>query len=177
MAITPCTVKDTIETRQQQYVDVRRRLHPLLTGETDLIAAMATVVCELHHSFAYYNWTGFYRASGDGALVVGPYQGSHGCLRISPGNGVCGAAAAAKKTQLVPDVHVFPGHIACSSSSNSEIVVPLLDGIGDVLAVLDVDSDTFGAFTAVDQSHLEDICDMLVQREWATGTDILRARL
>mmetsp|Transcript_32558 Transcript_32558/g.58280 ORF Transcript_32558/g.58280 Transcript_32558/m.58280 type:complete len:162 (+) Transcript_32558:362-847(+) len=121
MAITPCTVKDTIETRQQQYVDVRRRLHPLLTGETDLIAAMATVVCELHHSFAYYNWTGFYRASGDGALVVGPYQGSHGCLRISPGNGVCGAAAAAKKTQLVPDVHVFPGHIACSSSSNSEV--------------------------------------------------------
>jgi len=177
MAIAKCAVGHSAEARQLAYADVKRRLQPLLLGETDLVAAMATVVCELHHSFEYYDWTGFYRATAGGTLVVGPYQGSHGCLRIAPGTGVCGAAAASKATQLVRDVHAFPGHIACSSSSNSEIVVPLLDAAGVVLAVLDVDSDTPAAFSAIDQAHLEDICADLARRPWATGADMATSRL
>lgn len=136
----------------------------MLEGEDDWVAAMATVSCELHHAFSHYHWTGFYRVTAPRLLVVGPYQGGHGCLRISFGKGVCGAAAESRQTQLVADVHAFPGHIACSSSTISEIVVPVLDNTGVVLAVLDVDSDHPDAFTAVDQAHLEDLCKMLGDR-------------
>jgi len=99
------------------YRAVRERLSALLEGEDDFIAAQATVVCELHHAFDYFDWTGFYRARTADLLVIGPYQGGHGCLRIPFSRGVCGAAARSKQTQRVADVSQFAGHIACSSST------------------------------------------------------------
>ncbi len=115
-----------------EYSAVEARIASLLEHEGDFVAAMATVACELHHSFEHYHWTGFYRAlpaagEAQGMLAVGPYQGGHGCLRIPFGKGVCGAAAQERRTQFVPDVSAFPGHIACSSTTLSEIVVPVLD--------------------------------------------------
>ena len=153
--------------RAARYEDVLRRIRALLEGEADWIAAMATVACELHQQFDHYHWTGFYRAVSERELVVGPYQGGHGCLRIDFGRGVCGAAARTRQTQLVPDVHAFPGHIACSSTTRSEIVVPVLapdvKGTSDVrlLAVLDVDSDDPAAFDETDQRYLERLCALL----------------
>lgn len=154
------------KTRVATYTEVVTRLESLLDGEDDVIAAMATVVAELHHAFDYFHWTGFYRAVPDDSarmLVIGPYQGGHGCLRISFERGVCGAAARSRSTQLVPDVELFPGHIACSSSTRSEIVVPVVAG-DRLVAVLDVDSDVEAAFTEVDRAWLETICADLGHR-------------
>ena len=153
--------------RAAAYEAVRRRIDALLDGEDDWIAAMATVACELHHAFEHFHWTGFYRAVSDDLLVVGPYQGGHGCLRITFDRGVCGAAARTRETQLVPDVEAFPGHIACSSTTRSEIVVPVVTPEGRLLAVLDVDSDDPDAFDAVDQAMLERLCERL-GRQFAT---------
>ena len=150
--------------RLQQYGAVRTRLEHLLDGETDWIAALATVACELHHEFTHYDWTGFYRAVSAELLVIGPYQGAHGCLRIPFSRGVCGAAARTRCTQRVDRVSSRPDHIACSSSTQSEIVVPLLAPSGEVLAVLDVDSDQEAAFRDVDQEQLEAICRDLARR-------------
>ena len=122
---------------------------------------MATVVCELHHAFDYFDWTGFYRVVGPGLLKIGPYQGTHGCLTIPFERGVCGAAARLRKTQIVPDVREFPGYIGCSSSSRSEIVVPVVTPAGDLVAVLDVDSDRLAAFDEVDKINLEKVCSMI----------------
>lgn len=158
------TGTDTLTDRDATYADARARIDSLLDGETDWVAAMATVAGELHHAFDHYDWTGFYRRTGPEMLTVGPYQGGHGCLRIPFARGVCGAAARTRETQLVPDVETFPGHIACSSSTRSEIVVPVLTPAGDVLAVLDVDSNAPDAFDAVDQRHLEALCAMLGRR-------------
>jgi GAF domain-containing protein len=143
-----------------RYREVRARIASLLEGETDAIAALSTVVCELHHAFESYDWTGFYRVIAPEMLAVGPYQGGHGCLRIPFSRGVCGAAARTRETQLVPDVHAFPDHIACASSTRSEIVVPVF-GQGKVVAVLDVDSDAPAAFDETDRAALEDLCAML----------------
>jgi GAF domain-containing protein len=153
-----------VPARAAQYDRARAAIDALLEGEDDWIAAMATVVCELSHAFAHFHWTGFYRAVSDRLLVVGPYQGTHGCLRIDFARGVCGAAARTRQTQLVPDVDAFPGHIACASSTRSEIVVPVLTPDGRVLAVLDVDSSHPAAFDALDQERLEAICAMLGSR-------------
>ncbi len=154
--------------RIERYREVRRRVEALLEDETDWIAAMATVACELHQSMDHYHWTGFYRAAEDAGrsegLVIGPYQGSHGCLRIALGRGVCGAAARTKKTVLVEDVDEFPGHIACSSMTRSEIVVPVLRPDGSLLGVLDVDSNDPAAFDGVDAAALEELCAMLGRR-------------
>jgi L-methionine (R)-S-oxide reductase len=150
--------------RESAYREVAGRIRLLLEGETDWVAAMATVACELHAAMPHYDWTGFYRAVDDETLVVGPYQGGHGCLRIAFGRGVCGTAAAARETQLVPDVEAFPGHIGCSSSTRSEIVVPVLRADGSVLAVLDVDSDAPDAFGATDRAALEELCRELGER-------------
>ena len=133
---------------------------------------MSTVACELHHAFDHFNWTGFYRTVRRGHLQVGPYQGGHGCIDISFGRGVCGTAAETRDTQLVPDVNAFPGHIACSSSTLSEIVVPVLAPDGTVIAVLDVDSDQQDAFDSEDQAALESLCHTLGQR-W--GSEALAA--
>ncbi len=150
--------------KRERYLEVRASIDALLEGEDDWVAAMATVACELHHAFDHYDWTGFYRVVGDDLLVVGPYQGTHGCLRIPFARGVCGAAARKRETQLVPDVELFEDHIACSSTTRSEIVVPVLRPEGSVLAVLDVDSNAPAAFDAVDQEHLEALAAMLGQR-------------
>ncbi|QDG50354.1 GAF domain-containing protein [Persicimonas caeni] len=147
--------------RHKTYEETIERIKAILEGEDDWIAAMATVACELHHAFDHYHWTGFYRRTGPQMLTVGPYQGGHGCLHIDFARGVCGAAARTQQTQLVDDVHQFPGHIACSSTTQSEIVVPVLTPDGDVLAVLDVDSDDPAAFDEVDREHLESLCAWL----------------
>ena len=149
--------------KRATYERVRASIDSLLDGEDDWVSAMSTVVCELHHAFGYFHWTGFYRAVAPELLAVGPYQGGHGCLRIPFDKGVCGAAARTRETQLVPDVETFPGHIACSSSTRSEIVVPLL-ARDRVLAVLDVDSDDPAAFDEVDRAELESLCAMLAAR-------------
>jgi L-methionine (R)-S-oxide reductase len=152
----------TVETaKRARYGEVRARLRSLLDGEDDWIASLATIACELHAAFDHFDWTGFYRVTRPEFLVVGPYQGSHGCLRIPFSRGVCGAAATTRRTQIVDDVSLFPTHIACSSATQSEIVVPVLSPAGDVLAVLDVDSNRRAAFTTVDQTELERICSDL----------------
>ena len=159
----------TAEARSARYGELRQRIEALLDGVDDWVAVMATVVCELHHGFEDYDWTGFYRRTGAAELTVGPYQGGHGCLHISFDRGVCGAAARTRTTQLVPDVEQFPGHIACSSSTRSEIVVPVLDATGAVLAVLDVDSDRQAAFDEVDREALESLCSWLGARFGGEG--------
>jgi GAF domain-containing protein len=148
----------TAVNKADAYTEARRRIDALLDGETDWIAGMTTVACELHHSFDYYDWTGFYRAVGNDHLVVGPYQGPHGCLHIDFDRGVCGAAARTRETQLWPDVSEAPDHIACQSSTQSEVVVPVVTPDDRLLAVLDVDSDTLGALDETDQEHLEALC-------------------
>lgn len=139
--------------------DAYARLHEmqalLLEGSTDAIAGMATVSALLHHAFGHL-WTGFYRVvERDALLRVGPYQGSLGCQEIRFGRGVCGTAAAERRTVVVPDVHAFPGHIACDANSRSEIVVPVYNGAGDLIAVLDIDSPVADAFGDDDVVGLE----------------------
>lgn len=147
--------------KQRLYDAAFQRLKALIAGETDWVAVMATVVCELHHGFDYFDWTGFYRVVEPGLLKIGPYQGTHGCLTIPFERGVCGAAARLRQTQVVPDVREFPGYIACSSSSCSEIVVPVIALDGTLRAVLDIDSDRLAAFDEVDRINLEMICSMV----------------
>ena len=140
-----------------RYAEVEAEILAVLDGEPDRVARMATVSSMLADAFPAFFWTGFYvvdPARGD-ELVVGPYQGTLGCLRIPFGRGVCGAAAAERRTQIVEDVHAFPGHIACDSRSASEIVVPVLDVSGDLIAVMDVDATEKAAFDAVDAEWLE----------------------
>lgn len=133
------------------------RINALTHGETDAVALMATLACELHHSDDRFDWTGFYRVVAPGLLKIGPYQGGHGCLVIPFDRGVCGAAARTGEVQLVPDVEAFPGHIACSSSTRSEIVLPVRDASGELIAVLDIDSDQPAAFDEADAEALERI--------------------
>jgi GAF domain-containing protein len=145
--------------RAARYAEVADEIASVLDGEGNLTARMATVASMLATSFDHYFWTGFYVVDPlkDRELVVGPYQGTLGCLRIAYGRGVCGAAAETGQTQLVADVHAFPGHIACDSRSQSEIVVPVFDAAGTLLAVFDVDSDKPAAFDTIDQQGLEAI--------------------
>jgi GAF domain-containing protein len=120
---------------------------------------MATVACELHHADDRFDWTGFYRATAPELLKIGPYQGGHGCLVIPFSRGVCGAAARSGQVQLVDDVDAFPGHIACASSTRSEIVLPVWDGAGTLLGVLDIDSNQPSAFTQNDADQLTTILE------------------
>lgn len=140
-----------------RYAEVEEEILAVLEGEPNLIARMATVSSMLADAFPVFFWTGFYIVdpAKEGELVVGPYQGTLGCLRIPFGRGVCGAAARDRKTQVVEDVHAFPGHIACDSRSASEIVVPVIDGDGRLIAVFDVDATETAAFDAVDAEALE----------------------
>ena len=145
--------------RATRYAEVADEIASVLDGEGNVTARMATVASMLANSFDHYFWTGFYVVdpAKDRELVVGPYQGTLGCLRIAFGRGVCGAAAATGETQLVADVHAFPGHIACDSRSQSEIVVPVFGPDGQLIAVFDVDSDQPASFDTVDQQWLEKI--------------------
>lgn len=140
-----------------RYVEVEEEILAVLEGEPNLTARMATVSSMLADAFPAFFWTGFYVVDPDKAdeLVVGPYQGTLGCLRIPFGRGVCGAAARDSKTQVVEDVHAFPDHIACDSRSASEIVVPVFDAAGTLIAVFDVDATETAAFDAVDAAALE----------------------
>lgn len=139
------------------YESFKKSIASLTDGEDDVIALMATVASELHHSDDRFDWTGFYRVTSPQMLKIGPYQGGHGCLQISFNRGVCGAAARLEKTQLVEDVADFPGHIACSSLTRSEIVLPVWDRSGSLLAVLDIDSNQLNAFTQTDVDALAPI--------------------
>jgi GAF domain-containing protein len=163
-AYSAAMAHDPIAERRDEYAEVRVRLQHLLAEEDDWIAALATIACELHTAFDHFDWTGFYRVTRPELLVVGPYQGGHGCLRIPFSRGVCGAAARTRLTQRVDDVSLFPDHIACSSTTRSEIVVPVASPSGPVLAVLDVDSDRPAAFSEIDQVELERICAELAAR-------------
>ena len=136
------------------YGALRRQVAALTEGEDDPVALMATLACELHWADDRFDWTGFYRVAAPGLLKVGPYQGRHGCLAIPFCRGVCGACATTREAQVVPDVDAFPGHIACASSTRSEIVLPVLDRAGDLIAVLDIDSDRPAAFDEGDAEGL-----------------------
>jgi L-methionine (R)-S-oxide reductase len=140
-----------------RYAEVETEILAVLEGEPNLTARMATVASMLADAFPAYFWTGFYVVDPDreAELVVGPYQGTLGCLRIPFGRGVCGAAARDRATQVVEDVHAFPGHIACDSRSASEIVVPVVDRTGKLIAVFDVDATETAAFDSVDAAALE----------------------
>ena len=145
--------------KAERYAEVAVQIAAVLEGEPNLTARMATVASMLNAAFDTFFWTGFYVVdpAKPCELVVGPYQGTLGCLRIAFGRGVCGTAAAERRTVIVEDVHAFPGHIACDAASRSEIVLPVIDGAGDLIAVLDVDSTELAAFDAVDQDGLEGI--------------------
>ena len=149
---------------QVDYTSLIKTIASLTEREDDVIALMATVVCELHHSDDRFDWTGFYRVTSPKMLKIGPYQGGHGCLQIPFTRGVCGAAARLGETQLVPDVKAFADHIACASSSRSELVLPVWDRAGTLLAVLDIDSDQFDAFTVLDADSLAEILAMVFAR-------------
>lgn len=140
--------------KQTQYDQLFERLDALCDGESDVITLMATIVCELNLSFEQFHWVGFYRNLGNRTLKVGPYQGGHGCLVIPFDQGVCGKCAATETVQNVPDVAALPYHIACASTTRSELVVPVHDANRKLLAVLDIDSDLPAAFDDVDERNL-----------------------
>ncbi|WP_424941495.1 GAF domain-containing protein [Aliiroseovarius sp. S253] len=139
------------------YAETAQIIASLTEGETDEVALMATVTCELHHADDRFDWTGFYRVTEPEMLKIGPYQGGHGCLQIPFSRGVCGAAARTGEVQLVDDVDAFPGHIACASSTRSEVVLPVCNADGVLIAVLDIDSDQPSAFTQDDADALAQI--------------------
>ena len=137
--------------------DLRDTILSLTSGETDAISLMATIACEVHHAHPFADWTGFYRVVAPEMLKIGPYQGGHGCLTIPFSRGVCGACARTGQVQLVPDVDDFPDHIACASSTRSELVLPVWNGQGRLLGVFDLDSDTPAAFTDADVAFFTDL--------------------
>ncbi len=141
------------------YRGLAQTIAALTEGETDTVALMATIACEVHHADDRFDWTGFYRVTEPGLLKIGPYQGGHGCLVIPFDRGVCGAAARTGAVQLVPDVEAFPGHIACAASTRSELVIPVRNGAGDLIGVFDIDSDQPDAFTEEDARALGAILD------------------
>ena len=152
------------EPKARAYPELERHVHAVLEGITDEIAAMATMSCLVHHAFGHL-WTGFYRVVEPNRLLrVGPYQGTLGCLEIEFGRGVCGTAAAERRTMVVEDVNAFPGHIACDARSRSEIVVPVTNRAGELIAVLDIDSEAVGTFDEEDRRGLEKLMGWFAER-------------
>ena len=143
------------------YADLASALEGLVDGETDAIANMANAAALIWETLPDINWAGFYRNVG-GELVVGPFQGRPACVRIAFGSGVCGVAAETRQVQLVEDVHAFPGHIACDSASNSEIVVPIIRG-GELLGVLDIDSPKHARFDAEDEAGVVRLAEIMAR--------------
>lgn len=154
-----------MNTKDEKYAELFPQIKSILEGETDMIANMANVAAVLHEEFKFW-WTGFYRVVSEDILLLGPFQGPLACTRIKKGRGVCGTAWEENTTQVVPDVHLFPGHIACSSLSQSEIVVPVHDRGGRVVAVLDIDSERLSTFDEIDKLWLEKICDLFSSIEY-----------
>ena len=146
--------------KEEQYLSLLPQIEGLIAGETDLTANLANVCAALKAQFNFF-WVGFYVVKGD-ELVLGPFQGPVACTRIAKGRGVCGQAWQQKHVLLVPDVDAFPGHIACSSLSKSEVVIPLLGADGEVKAVLDVDSDSLNDFDEIDVTYLTKLCTLLI---------------
>ena len=146
--------------KEGRYNRIKSQLEDLLRRTEDPLARMASICAVLHHKFDHYFWTGFYLYK-DGKLIVGPYQGSLACILLKKDTGVCWAGINRGETVIVPDVHQFPGHIACDSRSNSEIVVPLTDGSGQIVGVLDVDSTEFNNFDEVDAEWLQKIIALI----------------
>ena len=149
----------------EKYELLTRQIEALIAGETDAVAVMANVSAVIHEAMGFW-WTGFYRVahkadSDEKELVLGPFQGPVACMHIGFGRGVCGTAWKRRETIVVPDVEQFPGHIACSSESRSEIVVPVFSAEGEVVAVLDIDSKELATFDETDRKFLEEICGML----------------
>ena len=145
--------------KAQKYQMLVSQIASLIEGETDQIAVMSNVVAAIHQEMKFW-WTGFYRVVGN-ELLLGPFQGPVACMHIPFGKGVCGTAWQRQQTVVVPDVDQFPGHIACSSQSRSEIVVPVFSPDGKVIAVLDIDSDQLATFDDVDRQYLEQICKLI----------------
>ena len=141
--------------RLKSYPEIIDVIEAVCDSETDAIALMATISCELFNRIPGFDWVGFYRVTEPGLLKIGPYQGGHGCLPIPFEKGVCGAAARTRQTQLVDDVDAFPGHIACASTTRSELVIPVQNNAGQLIAVLDIDSDQPAFFSAGDTEMLE----------------------
>lgn len=141
---------------KRDYDTVSKTIEALCDGETDAISKMATISCELYQNLEGFDWVGFYRVVSPGLLKIGPYQGGHGCLVIPFDRGVCGACAREEKTQIVDDVDAFPGHIACAASTRSEIVLPVYEG-GELIGVLDIDSDKPSNFDETDEAALNAI--------------------
>ena len=147
-------------TKEEKYEALLKQIESVVADESDLIANMANVASMIHETFHFW-WTGFYRVISDKELVLGPFQGPLACTRIRKGRGVCGTAWAEAKTQVVPYVDLFPGHIACSSASRSEILVPLFDEKDEVFAVLDIDSAELNTFDETDKLYLEKISNIM----------------
>ena len=145
--------------KTEKYQLIVKQIRALIEGETDPVAIMANVCAVLHEGLDFW-WTGFYRVK-DGELLLGPFQGPVACMHIGYGCGVCGTAWKERRTVIVPDVEQFPGHIACSSQSRSEIVVPVFDANGTVVAVLDIDSRKLATFDEIDRQYLEEILSQL----------------
>ena len=144
------------EEKREKYRLLTEQIRALIEGESDSIAVMANVCAAIHETMGFF-WTGFYRVQG-GELILGPFQGPVACMHIAFGRGVCGTAWKEQRTIVVPDVEQFPGHIACSSLSRSEIVVPVFSKDGTVVAVLDIDSKELATFDDIDRQYLETIC-------------------
>ena len=147
------------ENKTEKYRLLTEQIRALIAGEKDRVAVMANVCAAIHEAMGFF-WTGFYRVI-DGELVLGPFQGPVACMHIGFGRGVCGSAWEQRSTIVVPDVEQFPGHIACSSLSRSEIVVPVFSAEGEVVAVLDIDSKELGTFDDTDRQYLENICKLI----------------
>jgi GAF domain-containing protein len=145
--------------KEEQYKLLTSQIASLIDGEKDMIAVMSNVAAAIHQTMGFW-WTGFYRVV-DNDLVLGPFQGPVACMHIPYGKGVCGTAWQRSETVIVPDVEQFPGHIACSSESKSEIVVPVFGSDGKVMAVLDIDSEHLATFDDIDRKYLEDICKLI----------------
>lgn len=145
--------------KDEKYQLLTEQIKALVEGETDVVAVMANVAAAIHETIGFF-WTGFYRVIGR-ELVLGPFQGPVACMHIPFGRGVCGTAWQRGETIVVPDVEQFPGHIACSRLSRSEIVVPVLSAAGEVMAVLDIDSRELATFDDTDRRHLEQICKLI----------------
>jgi len=150
--------------KAEAYRKIIDQISALIEGERDLIAVMSTVSCEIFHGFDEFNWVGFYRKVDERTLKVGPYQGGHGCLTIDRDRGVCGACFREGVLQLENDVSKASSHIACSSTTKSELVLPIVDKNNEVVAVLDIDSTQLGVFDEVDVKALEQICAWVSER-------------
>jgi GAF domain-containing protein len=148
-------------TKKEKYESLLPQIHALVEGETDLVANLSNITAALKQTFGFF-WVGFYLLKSD-ELVLGPFQGTIACTRIQKGKGVCGTSWDKRETIIVPDVDAFPGHIACSNASRSEIVIPIIDNNDRIIGVLDVDSDVLDDFDETDQVYLEKLCAMIAK--------------